>query len=143
MLAGAESTDGYTGTMPERVAELLGCPARRSRARSRSPTASVKVQRQTEAGYDEVECPLPAVVTVTAGVVEPRYPSFKGIMAAKTKPVEQLTLADLGLTAADVAPAQRVTVGLGGAPRRRPARYRGRRRRRGQDRRVPREAKVI
>ena len=53
--------------------------------------STVKVQRQTEAGYDEVECPLPAVVSVTAGVVEPRYPSFKGIMAAKSKPVDQLT----------------------------------------------------
>jgi electron transfer flavoprotein beta subunit len=53
--------------------------------------STVKVERQTEAGYDEVESPLPAVVTVTAGVVEPRYPSFKGIMAAKSKPVDNLT----------------------------------------------------
>ena len=42
-----------------------------------------EAERQTEAGYDEVTCPTPAVVSVTAGVVEPRYPSFKGIMAAK------------------------------------------------------------
>ena len=63
---------------------------------------TVKVQRQTEAGYDEVEAPLPAVVTVTAGVVEPRYPSFKGIMAAKSKPIDQLTVADLGLDASQV-----------------------------------------
>ena len=47
--------------------------------------------------YDVIEASLPAVVSVTAGVVEPRYPSFKGIMAAKNKPVEQLTAADLGL----------------------------------------------
>ena len=59
--------------------------------------ANVKVERQTEAGYDEVVCPMPAVVTVTAGVVEPRYPSFKGIMAAKSKPVDNLTVSDLGL----------------------------------------------
>ena len=59
----------------------------------------MNVQRQTEAGYDEVTCPLPAVVSVTAGVVEPRYPSFKGIMAAKSKPVDELTVADLGLDA--------------------------------------------
>ena len=66
-------------------------PARRSRSpsTSRSPAARSRSQRQTEAGYDEVECPLPAVVSVTAGVVEPRYPSFKGIMAAKTKPVDR------------------------------------------------------
>ena len=59
-------------------------------ARRGRPTAPLKVQRQTEAGYDEVECPLPAVVSVTAGVVEPRYPSFKGIMAAKSKPVDEV-----------------------------------------------------
>ncbi len=57
------------------------------------------MQRQTEAGYDEVEASLPAVVSVTAGVVEPRYPSFKGIMAAKNKPVDKVTAADLGLDA--------------------------------------------
>jgi electron transfer flavoprotein beta subunit len=62
----------------------------------------VKVQRQTEEGYDEVEAPLPAVVSVTAGVVEPRYPSFKGIMAAKSKPVDEVKVADLGLDASVV-----------------------------------------
>jgi electron transfer flavoprotein beta subunit len=59
---------------------------------------ALKVNRQTEAGYDEVECPLPAVVSVTAGVVEPRYPSFKGIMAAKSKPLDTVTAGDLGVT---------------------------------------------
>ena len=63
---------------------------------------SVEVQRQTELGYEEVTCPLPAVVSVTAGVVEPRYPSFKGIMAAKSKPVEQVALSDLGIDAGSV-----------------------------------------
>jgi electron transfer flavoprotein beta subunit len=58
---------------------------------------TLKVDRQTEEGYDEVTCSLPAVVTVTAGVVEPRYPSFKGIMSAKSKPVENVTAADLGI----------------------------------------------
>ena len=58
---------------------------------------TLKVNRQTEAGYDEVTCPLPALVSVTAGVVEPRYPSFKGIMAAKSKPVDTVTAADLGI----------------------------------------------
>ena len=67
--------------------------------------SSVRVERQTEAGYDEVVCPLPALVTVTAGVVEPRYPSFKGIMAAKSKPVDNLTVADLGIDAALVGAA--------------------------------------
>jgi len=63
---------------------------------------TAKVQRQTEEGYDEVVAPLPAVVSVTAGVVEPRYPSFKGIMAAKNKPVDEVKVADLGLSEDDV-----------------------------------------
>jgi len=65
---------------------------------------NVDVNRQTESGYDEVSAPLPAVVTVTAGVVEPRYASFKGIMAAKSKPVEILSVSDLDL-AGQVGPA--------------------------------------
>jgi len=65
----------------------------------------VSVERQTEAGYDEVTVPLPAVVTVTAGVVEPRYPSFKGIMAAKSKPVDNLTVSDLGIETSAVGAA--------------------------------------
>ncbi|MGH9074503.1 MAG: electron transfer flavoprotein subunit beta/FixA family protein [Acidimicrobiales bacterium] len=105
VIAATESTDGYTGTTPVQVAELLGLPSVTFAKRIEVADGMVKVQRQTEAGYDEVECPLPAVVTVTAGVVEPRYPSFKGIMAAKGKPVEELGLADLGLPADQVGAA--------------------------------------
>jgi electron transfer flavoprotein beta subunit len=97
VLAATESTDGYTGTLPVQLAELLGLPSITFAKKVSVNGQTVHVERQTEAGYDEVECPLPAVVTVTAGVVEPRYPSFKGIMAAKSKPLEQLTVADLGL----------------------------------------------
>ena len=57
----------------------------------------VTIHRQTAAGYDVVEASLPAVVSVTAGVVEPRYPTFKGIMDAKKKTVETLSMADLGV----------------------------------------------
>src|ERR1700722_3554165 len=91
-----ESTDGYTGTLPVQVAELLGLPSVTFAKSIAIDGTSVTVERQTEAGYDEVICPMPAVVTVTAGVVEPRYPSFKGIMAAKSKPVDVLSVADLG-----------------------------------------------
>ncbi|TML63355.1 MAG: electron transfer flavoprotein subunit beta/FixA family protein [Actinobacteria bacterium] len=97
VIAATESTDGYTGTVPAQVAELLGLPSVTFAKHIEIGDGKVKVQRQTEAGYDEVECPLPCLVTVTAGVVEPRYPSFKGIMAAKNKPVDQLTVGDLGL----------------------------------------------
>ena len=102
LLAGTESTDGYTGTMPVQIAELLGWPSVSFAKHVEIADGLLRVRRQTEAGYDEVTCPLPAVVTVTAGVVEPRYPSFKGIMAAKSKPIEALTLADLGLDPSEV-----------------------------------------
>src|SRR5918911_1354805 len=97
VITATEATDGYTGTVPEQVAALLGLPSITFAKHIELADGKAKVQRQTEAGYDEVEAPLPAVVSVTAGVVEPRYPSFKGIMAAKSKPVDQLTVADLGL----------------------------------------------
>src|SRR5918911_1086691 len=102
ILTATESTDGYTGTIPAQIAELLGFPSITFAKHVEVADGKVKVQRQTEAGYDEVECPLPCVVSVTAGVVEPRYPSFKGIMAAKNKPVDQVTVADLGIDASHV-----------------------------------------
>ena len=109
-------------------------------ARRGERTACCKVQRQTEEGYDEITCPLPAVVSVTAGVVEPRYPSFKGIMAAKSKPVDQVTAADLGVTPAGWAGAGQKIVNVAAAEAR--AGGRDRRGRRGgvrQDRDLPRE----
>jgi len=105
VLAATESTDGYTGTMPVQLAELLGLPSVTFAKKVSVGDGKVHVQRQTEAGYDEVECPLPALVTVTAGVVEPRYPSFKGIMAAKSKPLDQLSVSDLGLAPDQVGAA--------------------------------------
>ncbi len=102
ILTATESSDGYTGTVPEQIAELLQLPSVTFAKEIAVDGSTVKVQRQTEAGYDEVESPLPAVVSVTAGVVEPRYPSFKGIMAAKSKPVDTVTVADLGIDASSV-----------------------------------------
>ena len=97
IIAGTESSDGYTGTVPEQIAEVLGLPSVTFAKTIAVEDGTLKVDRQTEAGYDEVTCSLPAVVSVTAGVVEPRYPSFKGIMGAKSKPVENATAADLGV----------------------------------------------
>ena len=140
IITGTESSDGYTGTVPEQIAEVLGLPSVTFAKSVKVDGGVLKVNRQTEAGYDEVECTLPAVVSVTAGVVEPRYPSFKGIMAAKSKPVDTVTAADLGVHAGRLGrrrPADR--------RRRRGARAGGRRDRRGrrrsvqQDRRVPRQ----
>jgi electron transfer flavoprotein beta subunit len=102
VLTATESTDGYTGTVPQQVAELLGWPSLTFAKQIETADGKVKIQRQTEAGFDIVEASLPAVVSVTAGVVEPRYPSFKGIMAAKNKPVDNAKAADLGLSEDEV-----------------------------------------
>ena len=118
ILAGTESSDGYTGTVPEQIAELLGLPSVTFAKSVSVADGQLTVNRQTEAGYDEVTCPLPAVVTVTAGVVEPRYPSFKGIMAAKSKPVDQVTAADLGITPVGWAGAGQQIVDVAAAPAR-------------------------
>jgi electron transfer flavoprotein beta subunit len=98
VIAATESSDGYTGTVPEQMAEVLGLPSVTFAKKVTIDGGTLRADRQTEAGYDEVTCPLPAVISVTAGVVEPRYPSFKGIMAAKSKPVDTVTAADLGVT---------------------------------------------
>lgn len=96
VIAGSESSDGYTGTVPEQIAAVLDLPSVTAAKEVEVVGSALKVKRQTDAGYDSVECPMPAVISVTAGVVEPRYPSFKGIMAAKNKPVDEKTAADLG-----------------------------------------------
>jgi electron transfer flavoprotein beta subunit len=98
IIAATESSDGYTGTVPEQMAEVLGLPSVTFAKKVAVEGGTLKVDRQTEDGYDEVTCALPAVISVTAGVVEPRYPSFKGIMAAKSKPVDEVTASDLGVT---------------------------------------------
>jgi electron transfer flavoprotein alpha/beta subunit len=102
VLTATESSDGYTGTVPEQIAAILGMPSITFAKSIEVRDGTVYVKRQTDAGYDEVECPLPCVVSVTAGGVEPRYPSFKGIMAAKSKPVDEVKIADLGIDAGAV-----------------------------------------
>ncbi|MGH8946400.1 MAG: electron transfer flavoprotein subunit beta/FixA family protein [Acidimicrobiia bacterium] len=99
VIAGTESTDGYSGVVPQMLAELLGAPALTYATEVRVDEGQATIHRQTAEGYDVVTSPLPAVVSVTAGVVEPRYPTFKGIMEAKKKEVETLSLADLGVDA--------------------------------------------
>ncbi len=102
VLCAVEASDGYTGTVASQLAELLGLHSATFAKQVEVADGKLSVQRQTEAGYDEISTALPALVSVTAGVVEPRYPSFKGIMAAKNKPVDQCTIADLGLDASQV-----------------------------------------
>ncbi|MHB8189329.1 MAG: electron transfer flavoprotein subunit beta/FixA family protein [Ferrimicrobium sp.] len=98
VVAATESTDGYTGTVPAQIAAFLGWPALTFAKSVTVEGTSVRIDRQSEDGFDEVSCELPAVVSVTAGVVDPRYPSFMGIKGAKNKPVEIVSVADLGCT---------------------------------------------
>jgi len=102
VIAGTESTDGYTGVVPQQIAEILDVPSLSFARGVEVSDGTVTVQRQTEAGYDVVQAPLPAVLAVTSGSVEPRYPTFKGIMEAKKKPVDTVTAADLGIGSGDV-----------------------------------------
>lgn len=115
IFTGSESTDGYTGTVPMTVAGLLGIPALTFARTVKVAEGSVRIERQTDLGYDVIEATTPALVSVTASAAEPRYATLRGIMAAKSKPVEQLSLADLGLEAAAVIPTQRV-LGITPAP---------------------------
>ena len=109
VVAAVESTDGYTGTMPATLAELLGLPSVTFATSLDVQGGALQAERQTAAGSETVACPLPALVTVTTGVAEPRYPSLKGVMAARSKPLSRPTLADLGLGPDDVRPTQRVS----------------------------------
>jgi electron transfer flavoprotein beta subunit len=107
VLTGVESTDGSTGTLAATLAELLELPsATFARKIGIEDGTTLRVERQTEAGYDVVEAPLPALASVTGSAAEPRYPTLKGIMQAKQKPVEQVSLADLDV--GDASPTQSV-----------------------------------
>ncbi len=96
VILGSESTDARMGTMAAMLAERLGVPQMSFASKVETDGSKISIHRQADYGYDTVEGTLPAVVSVVEKINEPRYPSFKGIMAAKKKPVETLTLADLG-----------------------------------------------
>jgi electron transfer flavoprotein beta subunit len=95
VICGSESTDARTGVVPAMLAERLGVPQLTLASKVDIDGSSVTVRRLTDDGYAVVSASLPAVVSVVEKINEPRYPTFKGIMAAKKKPVQTLTLADL------------------------------------------------
>ncbi|MDI5938537.1 electron transfer flavoprotein subunit beta/FixA family protein [Micromonospora harpali] len=102
VICGAESTDGRVQVMPHMIAERLGVAALTGARKLTVDGSTLTVERQTEEGYEVVTASTPAVVSVWDTINEPRYPSFKGIMAAKKKPVRTLSLADLGVAPAEV-----------------------------------------
>jgi electron transfer flavoprotein beta subunit len=97
VICGTESYDGSTGMVPPMLAELLGYPQLTFAKKVELDASAVKIHRQTADGYQIIEAPTPALITVTAAIAEPRYASLKGIMAARSKEIKQLALADLGL----------------------------------------------
>jgi electron transfer flavoprotein beta subunit len=102
VISGAESTDGRVQVMPHMLAERLGVAALTGARKLTVDGSTLTIERQTEEGYEVVTASTPAVVSVWDTINEPRYPSFKGIMAAKKKPVTTLSLADLGIAPEDV-----------------------------------------
>lgn len=99
---GVRSTDGETGCVPAAVAELMGLPLLSTLAKVEVDGGKLIVNRETETGYVKLECPTPAVISVIKGINEPRFPSMKGIMSAKSKPVDTRDAGALALDAGKI-----------------------------------------
>ena len=102
VICATESSDSYSGIVPGQIAHLLGVPPVTFAKEITIEGDKVIIKRQSESGYDVVEATLPALVAVSSGINEPRYPQLKGIMAAKKKEIKVYTAADLGLPADQV-----------------------------------------
>ena len=102
ILSGTQSTDAINSIVPAAVAEHLGIPCLTYARKVSLHDGSIEVQRDTESGYWRVLAPLPALVSVSKGINEPRYPTLKGIMGAKKKEIKALTLAELGADSARI-----------------------------------------
>jgi electron transfer flavoprotein beta subunit len=105
VLCGTQSTDAINSIVPAAVAEHLGIPALTYAKKLSVADGKVEIQRETDNGYWRVVAQLPALVSVTKGINEPRYPTLKGIMGAKKKEVTMLTLAGIGAEASRIGDA--------------------------------------
>jgi electron transfer flavoprotein beta subunit len=112
LLFGEGSTDGYSGQVPPRTAELLGVPEVGYVRKIDVADGAVRVERSMEDSIEVLEAPLPAALTVVSEINEPRLPSLMSIMKAGKKPVTEWTLADLGLDAAGLTPQREVLSNL-------------------------------
>lgn len=102
IIFGSESTDARMSVVPAMVATRLGLPQMTFASKVEVSGSQVTIHRVTDYGYDEVTASMPAVVSVVEKINEPRYPSFKNIMAAKKAPLETLGLSDIGVSASQV-----------------------------------------
>ena len=141
VLFGQQSSDSDGAVLWAAVADRLRLPLVSQAAELTVADGKATVKRQTEFGYDRIEAPLPAVVAVSDAINEPRYPSLKGIMGAKSKPQETIGLGDLGLSRSDVGDegSRTEVLALGDPPPQgREPQDRGRRHGRAADPRLPR-----
>ena len=109
VLFGQQSSDSDGAVLWAAVAEKLRRPVISQVAELTLADGKVRGKRQTEFGYDVIEAPLPAVIAVSDAINEPRYPSLKGIMGAKSKPQDTVTSSDLGLSADEIGEAGKRT----------------------------------
>jgi electron transfer flavoprotein beta subunit len=111
VLAGVDTSDGLGGTVPAAVAAHLGVPflSFAARVEPDEDARTVRVRRISPTGYDLLEAPMPVVISCTQALGEPRYPSLKGIMAARSKEIVTRSLADLGVDPASVGAAAATT----------------------------------
>ncbi len=110
IVTGLQSDDFGAAQTGVILAELMGLPHSTIIMAIEVQGGAIKVKRELEAGFFQlIEMPLPALLTIQSGINKPRYATLKGIMAAKNKPLKKLSVADLGLSAADLAPRQKIT----------------------------------
>jgi electron transfer flavoprotein beta subunit len=102
VICATESSDSYSGIVHGQLAQLLGIPPLTFAKEITVEGSRIAIKRQSESGYDVVESTLPALVAVSSGINEPRYPQLKGIMAAKKKEIKVYRVADLGLAPDEV-----------------------------------------
>ncbi|WP_232664834.1 electron transfer flavoprotein subunit beta/FixA family protein [Pseudonocardia sp. TRM90224] len=117
VVAGNEASDGRSAAVPAMVADLLGVPALTHAREITVDGSTITVKRETDDGVTHLTAELPAVVSVGEKINEPRYPSFKGIMAAKKKPVASITLADAGIDASEVGLANALSTVTTSSPK--------------------------
>ncbi|WP_280434134.1 electron transfer flavoprotein subunit beta/FixA family protein [Nocardia carnea] len=117
VIAGNEATDGRSGAVPAIIAEYLGIPQLTHLRKLTVDGEKITGERETDEGVFKLEATLPAIVSVTEKINEPRFPSFKGIMAAKKKEVQTFTLEDLGIDPSTVGVANAGTTVTASTPK--------------------------
>ena len=116
VIAGNQSTDGAAGMLPVMLSELLQVPALTNLSTVEISADSVSGTRLSDDATMQVTAELPAVISITEALPDARFPNFKGIMAAKKKPLEVKTLADLGVDADDMTPARSIMLQIAERP---------------------------